>query len=185
MPRRTPKEGLPLTRSSRHGAVVPSPFKQAVELGWTVLRSTSAQGGATLPQQNNSNALVFAGSGIMDSLVNGTSSTPLDTPSLNYPGTAGCGHDAACMWGGNQSQINDAITGHAVQSCPNPQVFLPKGVVIPLSAFKGGSTPVLVGGGALTWNEFDLLQMLLNGYAAAAGSPPPQQYRLCYGPCLP
>jgi RHS repeat-associated protein len=91
-------------------------------------------GGALLPT-NNPNALMFSGSGVLDTLVNATSSGPVGSAAVSYPGSAGCGHDAACMWNTNQSQIDSLLNNGAipsVQNCPNPTVFLPHGVTIPL-----------------------------------------------------
>jgi hypothetical protein len=104
-------------------------------------------GGAVLPAQSP-NALAFSGSGILDSLVNGTNSSPSGNPNLSYSDTPGCGHDAACMWAGHQAEINNLINNNSVQSCANPTIFLPRGIKIPLSSFflGGGSTGSYGGG---------------------------------------
>ena len=99
-------------------------------------------GGALLPT-NNPNALVFSGSGVMDTLVNATSSGPLGTLDASYASTDGCRHDAACMWNRNQTQIDGLLTNGSippVQSCPSPTVFLPHGIKKPLSSFPGGGS---------------------------------------------
>ena len=109
--------------------------------------------GAALLPTNNPNALVFSGSGVLDSFVNATSSGPLGSADASYATTTGCGHDAACMWNSNQAQINGLLTNGSippVQSCPNPTVFLPHGVRIPLKSFFPGGG---VGGGGATANS--------------------------------
>ena len=114
-------------------------------------------GGALLPSAGspNPNLLVFSGSGVKDSIVNGTSSASSGAATVSYPGSPGCGHDANCMMLTHQNEINQLTAQNKVQSCPNPKVFLPAGAPTPTSfRILGGSGGITgsAGGGGGFWD---------------------------------
>jgi hypothetical protein len=100
-------------------------------------------GGANLNSGGNPNFAAFAGSGVKDSLVNGTNIGPSD-----YPGTPGAGHDAVSILLGNQGAV--AQTLNQVEQCQDTKMFLPKNYPVGKDGSLRTETPFGTGTG-MSW----------------------------------
>ncbi len=125
----------------------------------------------------NDQTTVVRGSDLVDvSAMLGTA-YPAGTPTAQ----AACDHqDFACL-SNSPGAVAAFQAMEANGPCTKPKVFsLPPVNTKSTLGGKGGAVSVMLGGGTLVWNEFDLLQMLLNGYNVA--NAPGGGYTLSYSP---